>query len=256
MDVKILGAHNIESINTRHVSLLIDDVLAVEAGALTSSLTFPAQQKLKAILLSHQHYDHIRDIPGIGMNFLLHENSIDVYGTRTVYDALSGYLLNNDIYVNFMERPPGKPAIKLKILEPSRAESIHGYSVLPVTVNHSAPTVGFQITSIDHKTVFYTSDTGPGLADVWRQVSPDLLLTELTTSNKYDEFAHTAGHLTPELLQQELDSFREIKGYLPQVVLVHMNPFEERAIEAEIELVARTLNTRIQLGYEGMRIHL
>jgi hypothetical protein len=58
------------------------------------------------------------------------------------------------------------------------------------------------------------------------------------------------------LLQQELDSFREIKGYLPQVVLVHMNPFEEKAIEAEIAVVARTINTKIQLGYEGMQIHL
>lgn len=256
MQIDILGAHNIESQDCRLVSLLIDDVLAIEASALTSSLSFPAQQKLKAVLLTHQHYDHIRDIPAIGMNFLLHENSIEVYSIQPVYDILSAYLLNDDIYVNFIERPPGKPAIKFKILEPGRTELICGYSVLPLLVNHSAPTVGFQITSADGKTVFYTSDTGPGLADVWRQVSPELLFIEVTTPNSYDEFAHKSGHLTPELLQQELDSFREIKGYLPQVVLVHMNPLEEKAIEAEIAVVAGALNTTIQLGYEGMRIHL
>ena len=57
MQIEVLGAHNIESRDSRHVSLLIDDVLAIEAAALTSSLPFKAQQKLKAVLLTHQHYD-------------------------------------------------------------------------------------------------------------------------------------------------------------------------------------------------------
>lgn len=256
MDIKILGAHNIESQNTRHVSLLIDDILAIEAGALTSSLTFPAQQKLKAILLSHQHYDHIRDMPAIGMNFLLHKNSIDVYSIQPVYKILADNLLNDAIYSSFMEKPPGKPTIRFRVLEPGRTEQIHGYSVLPVLVNHPIPTVGFQITSADGKTVFYTSDTGPGLVDVWRQVTPELLIIELTVPNRYDEFAHQSGHLTPTLLHQELYSFREIKGYLPQTVLVHMNPLEEKEIEDEIDVVGRALNTKIQLGYEGMQIHI
>jgi ribonuclease BN (tRNA processing enzyme) len=256
MDIEILGAHNIESQDTRHVSLLIDDVLAVEAGALTSSLTFPAQQKLKAILLSHQHYDHIRDMPAIGMNFSLHENTVEVYGIQPVYEALSAHLLNDSLYPNFMARPPEKPSLQFKKLEPGRVESIHGYTVLPVPVNHSVPTVGLQVTSADGKTIFYTADTGPGLNQVWKQVTPELLIIEVTTCNKYEKFAHQAGHLTSALLQQELESFRDIKGYLPQVVLVHMNPLEEEAIKAEIAVVARSLKTTIRFGYEGMRIQL
>jgi hypothetical protein len=43
---------------------------------------------------------------------------------------------------------------------------------------------------------------------------------------------------------------------VPQVVTVHMNPLDEREIEAEIEAAAGVLNTRIRLGYEGMRIEL
>ncbi|MEE8420857.1 MAG: MBL fold metallo-hydrolase, partial [Dehalococcoidales bacterium] len=79
MKIKVLGAHNCESSATRLVSLLIDDVLALDAGSLTSSLTFAAQQKLKAILLTHQHYDHIRDVPAIAMNALFYETNISVY---------------------------------------------------------------------------------------------------------------------------------------------------------------------------------
>jgi L-ascorbate metabolism protein UlaG (beta-lactamase superfamily) len=58
--VKFLGTHNAESKNTRLVSFLIDDVLAVDAGSLVSELTFPEQRRIKAILLSHGHYDHIK----------------------------------------------------------------------------------------------------------------------------------------------------------------------------------------------------
>ncbi len=88
MNIKLLGAHNCESQNTRLLSLLIDDVLVLDAGGLTSSLSFPAQQKLKTILLTHQHYDHIRDIPAIAINFYLSGNTINVYSTLPVYDAL------------------------------------------------------------------------------------------------------------------------------------------------------------------------
>jgi ribonuclease BN (tRNA processing enzyme) len=256
MRIQFLGAHNLESQDSRFVSLLIDDVLAIEASALTSSLSFPAQQKLKAILLTHQHYDHVRDIPAIGMNFLLHENTIEIYSTQPVYEALAAYLLNDSLYPNFMVFPPEKPSIQFKVIEPNRTEQIGGYSILAVPVNHSAPTVGYQITSTDGKAVFYTSDTGPGLADCWQQVSPDLLIIEVTVPNRYEEFAHRSGHLTPDLLRRELESFRDVKGYLPQVVLVHMNPLDEKEIEAEIAVVARALNTPIQLGYEGMRINL
>ena len=47
MDIKLLGTHNTESRDTRLVSLLIDGVLAIDAGALTSSLSFEDQLKLK-----------------------------------------------------------------------------------------------------------------------------------------------------------------------------------------------------------------
>ena len=256
MHIQVLGAHNLESQGSRYVSLLIDDVLAIEAGALTSSLPFPAQQKLKAVLLTHQHYDHIRDIPALGMSFLLHENTIEIYSTQPVYEALATNLLNERLYPNFMEKPQDKPTINFKIIEPNRAQEINGYSVLAVPVNHSVPTVGYQVTSAGGKTLFYTSDTGPGLAKCWQQVSPQLLIAEVTAPNRYEEFARGSGHLTPSTLGQELDCFRELKGYLPQVVLVHMNPMEEKEIEAEIAMVARSLNTTIRLGYEGMRINL
>ncbi len=256
MDIQILGAHNCESQSSKFTSLLIDNVLAIDAGGLTSSLSLKAQQKLKAILLTHQHYDHVRDIPALGMNFYLHHATINIYSTQSVYDALTTRLLDGKLYPNFLEQPQQDPAIKFTIIEPYRIEQIEGYSILATEVNHSVPTIGYQVTSSESKIVFYTGDTGPSLADCWKYVSPQLLITDVTAPNRYDEFAKESGHLTPSLLKQELVTFQELKGYLPQVVVVHMNPNLEKEIEAEIAAVAKTLNNSISLAYEGMQLHL
>jgi len=256
MNIQVLGAHNCESQNSRLISLLIDDTLAIDAGSLTSSLSFSAQQKLKAILLTHRHYDHIRDVPAIAMNFALHGTIINIYSIQSVYDALSTHLLDGKLYPKFLEQPQGNPTIKFTVVEPYQTEQIEGYNILAVPVNHSDPTVGYQVTSPDGKIALYTGDTGSGLADCWGHVSPQLLITEVTAPDRYEEFAKEKGHLTPSLLKQELTVFQELRGYLPQVVVVHMNPRLEKEIEAEIAAVAKALNNSIDLGYEGMQLNL
>lgn len=68
MIIRFLGTHNAESKDTKLVSFVIDDVLAVDAGSLASELTFSEQKKIKSILLSHGHYDHIRGVPSFAFN--------------------------------------------------------------------------------------------------------------------------------------------------------------------------------------------
>jgi ribonuclease BN (tRNA processing enzyme) len=256
MDIQILGAHNCESKNTKCTSLLIDEKLVIDAGGLTSSLPFSAQLKLKAILLTHQHYDHIKDIPAIGMNFALQETSINVYSISTVYNVLTTHMLNGSLYPKFQEWPEAKPAIKFSIIEPYQTQQFDGYNILAVPVNHSVPTIGYQVTSHSGKSVFYTGDTGPGVAECWKHISPHLLIIEVIASNKYEDFAKEVGHLTPSLLKEELISFQKLKNYLPQIITVHMSPFIEKEIKVEIVALAEELNSSITLAYEGMQLHL
>jgi len=254
--VQFLGAHNCESATTRLVSILIDDVLALDAGGLTSSLSIDAQLGLKAVLLTHHHYDHIRDIPALGMNALFYETSVAVYAIQEVRDALASHWLNGITYVSFLEKPPESPSVKFTVIEPNKTFAIAGYEILPVPVNHSVPTVGYQVASPDGKTLFYTGDTGPGLAESWPDVSPQLLITEVTAPNRYEEFGRRMLHLTPSLLKEELLAFQKTKGYLPPVVLVHMNPRQENEIAVEVKQVSHELGTSITLAYEGLVVQL
>jgi ribonuclease BN (tRNA processing enzyme) len=256
MKIKILGAHKIETKDTRYACLLIDDVLALDAGALTSRLSLRAQQKLKAVLVTHRHYDHVKDLPALGMNYYLTGKSLEVYALQAVFADLAAHYADEALYPDFTKRPQPKPAFIFNVVSPGREVSIAGYRVRPVTVNHAVPCVGYQVASPDGKKLFYTSDTGPGLADCWRQISPDLLIIEVTAINKYLDFSIQVGHLTPALLQKELESFRELKGYLPRVVTVHANPLDAKELEAELAAVAGALKADIEPGREGMRIDL
>jgi ribonuclease BN (tRNA processing enzyme) len=256
MEIRILGAHNIETKKNSCECILVDDILAVDAGALTSHLTIAQQQNLKAVLLTHQHYDHTRDIPMLGMSLFMLKTSLEIYTTQPVYDVLTTHLLNNVVFPDWTQRPPEKPVFHFNILEPGKAYSIAGYGVLPITVNHSVPTVGYEITSYDGKKVFITSDTGPGLEDCWKQISPNLLMAEMTMLNDNEKGPRKAGHLSPFFLFKELESFRRIKGYLPQVVLVHLDPLIEKDIKAEIREVEKALSIKIRLGREGMKIKI
>lgn len=254
MNIKLLGAHNCESLGTRMVSLLVDDRLVLDAGGLTSSLSLADQQKITTILLTHQHYDHIRDVPAIAMNFYLAGKSLNICCTPSVYQALANGLFSGQYYPDFFKRPTESPTLKYIALEPYGSQQIGGYDIKTVPVNHSVPTVGFEIGSAGGRTFFYTGDTGPGLIDCWRQISPRLLFIEVTTANSYQNSNSDSGHLTPDLLKQELISFGEIRGYLPKVVTVHMNPGLADEIKDEIAAVADDLGCEISPGFEGMQL--
>ena len=63
-------------------------------------------------------------------------------------------------------------------------------------------------------------------------------------------------HFTPAFLEEELTVFNELRGYLPQVVTVHMSPRLEEGIRSEVAAVAARLNCSITPGHEGMTLRL
>jgi ribonuclease BN (tRNA processing enzyme) len=254
MKIRFLGAHNCESRTTSCICLLIDDTLAIDAGGLTANLTIPEQEKLNAILLTHQHYDHIKDIPSIALNLCQRGANIKVYSTESVLATIETHLLNGTIYPQFQNLPVTKPAVSLNTVRPYQPENIDGHGIQAIPVRHVENTVGYQVSDRQHKTVFYTGDTGPGLSDCWKCISPQLLIIDVTLPNSYEDFARKTGHLTPELLKQELLIFKEHKGYLPQIVAVHMDTGLEAKIKEELATVARELNVVISIAWEGMQL--
>jgi ribonuclease BN (tRNA processing enzyme) len=255
--IRFLGAHNTETRDTKLSGLLVDDVLALDAGGLTSSLTLSEQLGVKAVLITHRHYDHVKDLPLLAMNRSLNGKTIDVYCLEDTAEAISASLLGGALYPHFLvENGNGRITVRLNIVKPYLKVQIDNYSIIPVPVPHSVPAVGYRISGKGGKSFFYTGDTGPGLADTWERVSAKLLITEVTASNDYQKFCCDKGHLCPSLLKEELLSHLNAKGYIPDVITVHMNHMLEENIRRELGEVAAELGISISMAFEGKQIEI
>jgi len=254
MELEILGAHNCESESARLTCLLVDSVLAIDAGGLTSALSIEEQHRLKAVLITHHHFDHVRDLATLGMNFYTN-GPLPVYGLESSLQTILSHILNGVLYPDFTCRPsPEKPAFKFHPVAPPKSFTIGSYNVTPFLSNHNVPTVGYQIAGTDREGFVYTGDTHRLTEAIWQGLSPKLIITEVTVPDMYEGMARESRHLTPKLLKEELLVFKRIHKYIPPVIAVHISPHLEDEIQKEISRVAEDLSTEITCGYEGMRV--
>ena len=257
MKIQILGAHATEVKGARLTSLLVDGVLALDAGGLTSALSLSQQKKIKALLLTHHHFDHTRDLITLGADVNHWEGQIEVYALQQTLDVVIPCLLDGKMYINFLEYPSKeKPSLLVQAIEPYSRKTIAGYDVLVLPVKHSVPAVGYQVTSPQGKSFFYTGDTTTGISHCWQHISPQLLIIEVTGPNELEDWLKGVGHMSAGLLKEELTQFRQLKGYLPRVIVIHIGNFYEQQIKEEVAQVARELGADISLGYEDMRLVL
>ena len=113
MKVKILGAHGLESSKTKFMSILVDGVLALDAGALASSLSLSQQGKLKAILLTHSHADHIMGLASLSMHAFLIGATVEVYAIKDTIDAVTTHVFNGTIHPEFKRLTPSQKLLNL-----------------------------------------------------------------------------------------------------------------------------------------------
>jgi ribonuclease BN (tRNA processing enzyme) len=256
--IQILGAHQFELKGARLTSLLIDGTLAIDAGGITSALSLAQQKKIKTVLLTHHHFDHTRDLVTLAANAGYYwQGQLEVYALRYTLDVVTTCLLDGKMYVNFLEYPSKEePSLLLEAIEPYNRKAIAGYYVLALPAKHSVPAVGYQITSSDGKSLFYTGDTTVGISDCWRHISPQLLITEVTGPNERGDWLEKVGHFSARLLKEELTQFRQLKGYLPRVIVIHIGNPNEQQIKEEVGQLAQELEADISLGYEDMEFTL
>lgn len=83
MDLRVLGCHGGETPRHRTTAFLLDERLAIDAGALTSQLEMAEQDRLQGVLVSHSHLDHIRDLATIVDNRCQRDcGTLDIIATK------------------------------------------------------------------------------------------------------------------------------------------------------------------------------
>jgi ribonuclease BN (tRNA processing enzyme) len=264
VEARIVGAHQSESAQLHFTSIVVDGRLAIDAGSLATGLSLDEQLAIEHVLLTHRHWDHVKDLPGFGFNRYSRSQAgaggrpVDIWCSDDVLETLRELVLNEYYWIDFFAGPdPSRPVFHHRAVVSGGSFQVGGYQVESIPVNHSVPTTGYQVTDSAGRRLYYTSDNGPGCGEAWALAQPDLLVTECTVSNAQraaDDDMH--GHLCPSLLEGELRTFLARRGYLPRTAILHVNPFYESAIRAELAEVAGGLGASITVTVEGDRLQV
>lgn len=235
MELRVIGCHGGETPRHRTCAFVVDDVLAIDAGSLTSGLDVRDQARLEACLVSHAHLDHIRDLATIADNRCqLGSPPLVVAGTRETLRALRAHFFNNLVWPDFAVIPHrDHPTIRYLELEPERPVVVAGHTVRAVMVAHTIDTAAFVIEGRSGA-IAYSGDTGP-TDRLWEVLNEqqDLraLLMEVSFPNREQSLATVSGHHTPRTLEAELRKLRAPQD-LP-TLLYHIKPVFQSEVERE-----------------------
>ncbi len=246
MKIKVLGSSGAEFPGFNPPGFLIDGKLLLDAGTIGSSLSEEAQWKIRHIVVTHAHLDHIRGIPFLADNIIIKNkrHDVTVIGIAPVLKALKNNLLNNKVWPDFTMIPsPEKAVLKFLEIKPGRTIMINDYKVTAYKVNHSVPAVGYIIEDKNGKRLLYTGDTGP-TNTIWEKACKIRIhraIIEVSFPEKMRAMAIATGHLTPGLLQKEIGKMKVIPG---EILITHPKPQYIKTIKAEIKRL-RMSNIRI-----------
>lgn len=257
MEIKVLGCHGGETPKHRTSSFLLDSTLGIDAGAITSGLTLREQKSLEAVLVSHAHLDHVRDLATLADNRCqMGGVPLRVCGTPGTIRALRKHFFNNVLWPDFSKIPlAGTSAMTLEFLpmRPERAYEIAGHRVRAVMVSHTIESAAF-IIERGGDALAYSGDTGPTerLWEVLESVqSLRAILMEVSFPNELLWLARASGHHTPSTLDAELNKLRgpHDPREVP-VLLYHIKPFYQREVERELAKIKRRQLEVLSLGDE------
>lgn len=217
-------------------SLLVNEICCIDAGNILAQLGEDAKG-LDHIFLTHSHLDHILDLPSLIDTFYSHRTtSLNVYALKETVYSLKKHIFNECIWPDFsaINLPNGTiPAIVFHELDPIGSYRVGDATLYPFATKHSVPSVGYVIEKNGNKLMF-TSDTYCD-ENLWEIINNDtaikVLIIEVSFSSVFDKLAEASLHLTPKLLDKELDKLmrKDIKIYIN-----HIKPTMRKKIVKEL----------------------
>lgn len=215
-------------------TFLVNDEVAVDAGALGYWSTPSRQARIADVVLTHSHLDHVGSLPIFFNNVQgIRSQSVRVHLADPTRSEIERHLFNDALWVESKHlldcEPPTFQYRRIENLVPFRIEDLEFF---PVSVHHPVPTLGMIIRQ-EGVSVAIPSDTGP-TNDFWLHASREsrlaALFLECSFPNRLESLARLTGHLTPELLGVELGKLeRPVPTYV-----VHVKANCRKEIERQI----------------------
>ncbi len=205
----------------------------MDAGAVATALTVEEQQEVKEIFLTHAHWDHVRDLPLTTINRSAKAPPLRLRGLPETMDVVRRHLMNGETWFAAFELPSVEsPFISATPMLAGESVRAGRYTVHAFAVPHTVPAISYLFDD-GTSSVVLNADTGGG--GIFRSlptgVSPlRAVFLEASFPNRMKEFAVLTGHLTPEMVGEEVAGLPEDVD----VIVTHLKPGFETEMAREV----------------------
>jgi cAMP phosphodiesterase len=232
-----LGCYGSDLENKKCISMQVSPSTVIDTGSLMSSLDIAQLLEIKNVIITHSHFDHIKNLP-IFADFMLSlgNHVFTVYTTEKIMSEIKTHILNDLIWPDFTKLPSkSKPTINFQHIEFDKVFALDGIEFLPVEVNHLVESIGFIIKK-GNDAIAYSGDTyicDNFVDHVNAESSVRTICWETSFPNRLENIAVASKHLTPALLEKELLRLKRQHA----VHTFHLKPNLEQEIIADINSI-------------------
>jgi cAMP phosphodiesterase len=224
------------TLEQRLTCFLIDECVAVDAGSIALALNNDQRQRVRDIIVTHPHMDHIASLPiFIDDLFETLRTPVRVHATPEVIELLERDIFNWNVYPRFSELNNEFGRVMEYVPIPKGEEvKIAHLTVTAVSVNHIVPTVGLLV-SDGRSTIAFSSDTSE-TDEFWQVINRaphlDALLVEASFPDSMAKLAEVSRHFTPASLERDL---RKLNHNGLDILAVHIKPAYRQMVIDELK---------------------
>lgn len=189
-------------------------------------------QQVDAILITHEHSDHIAGLDDIRPFNFMYEKDMPIYATARVHEALK----KRFAYI-FEASYPGVPRVRQHIIDKDHSFLAANIPIIPIEIYHGQlPILGFRIKDFAYLTDFKTID------------DDECQKLEGVKTLVISALQHKAHH-SHSTLQESIDFVQKLG--IPSVYLTHLSHKM-----GTHEATEKLLPSSIQIAYDGLVIEL
>ena len=256
MQFRVLGCSGGQIPGQHLSSYLVNGSLLIDAGSVTAVLSLKGQQKIRNVLVTHVHLDHVLSLATMADNlFGFCQAAVNVWGLQEVIAGLHASFFNDTLWPDFTRITGDSqswPVMSFHNLPEDEPMPIGNLTVTAVRVHHLVPSTAFFIEN-DKETLLHVGDTGP-TEKVWamarRRKNLRAVVVETSFPNRLQNIADISRHLTPQVLAKELEKLG--RPSVP-ILVTHLKPQFRQEIIAELK---KLKNPRIKILKQGESLAL
>lgn len=252
MKIKVLGCSGGVAAGHDSTCLLLGDDLLVDAGTGARQLTPQEALRIKDIMVSHSHLDHITSICFIADQDIEHrKEATRIHALPETASAIRRYVVNEIIWPEIEKVIiNGVQMVEFHVLRAFETVDIRGHRITPLPVRHALPTLGFCFHGATGSMVFI-SDMISASDEVWawinRQDDLRYFITETAFPNRLEELARISKHMTPQMYADLCkEKLEPAKLESVELYATHIKPLYSQQVIDEIkELKGQGLQVKV-----------